>query len=101
MGGVICKKIFTFATESVIVALLGKHFKLNPLSTEIIFMAKTLKFNLKIDKDIQVRTLEDLRNNFVLEDILEYYKSKKLHKWLRARGFEKELKEVDKITGTS
>ena len=73
----------------------------NLLSTELIFMAKTLKFNLKIDKDIQVRTLEDLRNNFVLEDILEYYKNKKLHKWLRVRGFEKELMGVDKITSTS
>lgn len=64
-------------------------------------MAKTLKFNLKIDKDIQVRTLEDLRNNFVLEDILAYYNNKLLHKWLRVRGFEKELEAVDKITSTS
>ena len=38
-------------------------------------MAKTIKFNLICD-DKPVRTIEDLQNNFSIEDVLEYYSNK-------------------------
>ena len=38
-------------------------------------MAKTIKFNLICD-DKPVRTIEDLQNNFSIEDVLEYYNNK-------------------------
>ncbi len=60
-------------------------------------MAKTIKFNLDCD-NYSVRNLDDLRNHFSLEDILDYFDKKLLHKWLEVRGYEEELKKVNKIT---
>ena len=52
-------------------------------------MAKTIKFNLICDGK-PVRSIEDLQNNFSIEDILDYYNNKLLHRWLEVRGYEKE-----------
>ena len=60
-------------------------------------MAKTIKFNLICDKK-PVRTIEDLQNNFCIEDVLEYYKNQLLHRWLRVRGYNQELEAVSAIT---
>ncbi|MBQ2758569.1 MAG: hypothetical protein IJE93_02250 [Clostridia bacterium] len=60
-------------------------------------MAKTIKFNLICDGK-PIRTIEDFQNNFSIEDVLDYYKSKLLHKWLSVRGYEKELKTINKIS---
>lgn len=60
-------------------------------------MAKTIKFNLICD-DKPVRTIEDLQNNFSIEDVLEYYNNKLLHRWLEVRGYSDELKKVSAIT---
>jgi hypothetical protein len=59
-------------------------------------MAKTIKFNLICD-DKPVRTIEDLQNNFSIEDVLEYYDNKLLHRWLEVRGFTEELEKVNAI----
>lgn len=59
-------------------------------------MAKTIKFNLICD-GVPVRTIEELQNNFSVEDILEYYKNGLLKKWLFVRGYNKELKKVETI----
>lgn len=61
-------------------------------------MAKTIKFNLICDGK-PVRSIEDLQNNFSIEDILDYYNNKLLHRWLEVRGYEKELKGVNLIKG--
>ena len=63
-------------------------------------MAKTIKFNLVCD-GCQIRTLEDLRNHFSIEDILQYYRDKILEKWLTVRGYADELKKVQSIKSTS
>lgn len=63
-------------------------------------MAKTIKFNLVCDNH-QIRTLEDLRNHFSIEDILQYYRDKVLEKWLCVRGYHEELEAVKKITSDS
>lgn len=60
-------------------------------------MAKTIKFNLICDKS-PVRTIEDLRNNFSIEDVLDYYNNGLLQRWLHVRKYEKELGEVSAIT---
>lgn len=60
-------------------------------------MAKTIKFNLICDEK-PVRTIEDLQNNFSIEDILAYYNNKLLHRWLQVRGYTAELEKVSAIT---
>ena len=60
-------------------------------------MAKTIKFNLICD-DKPVRTIEDLRKNFSVEDVLAYYNNKLLHRWLEVRGYSDELEKVNALT---
>lgn len=60
-------------------------------------MAKTIKFNLICD-DKPVRTIEDLQNNFSIEDVLAYYNNKLLHRWLEVRGYREELEKINGIT---
>lgn len=60
-------------------------------------MAKTIKFNLICD-ETPVRTIEDLQNNFSIEDVLAYYDNKLLHRWLSVRGYDSELEAVSAIT---
>ena len=60
-------------------------------------MAKTIKFNLICDNK-PVRTIEDLCNNFSVEDVVAYFDNKLLHRWLDVRGYEEELDKVKKIT---
>lgn len=62
-------------------------------------MAKTIKFNLICDGE-PIRTIEDLQNNFSIEDVLEYYNNRLLHRWLKIRGFTDELEKVSKITSS-
>lgn len=60
-------------------------------------MAKTIKFNLICDGN-PVRTIEDLQNNFSIEDVLAYYNNNLLHRWLKVRGYENEFEAVNEIT---
>ena len=62
-------------------------------------MAKTIKFNLVCDQK-PVRTIEDLQNNFSIEDVLSYYHNGLLTRWLEVRGYEEELEKVKTITET-
>lgn len=59
-------------------------------------MAKTIKFNLICD-DKPVRTIEDLQDNFSIEDVLKYYQNGLLLRWLNVRGYEAEAKKVSEI----
>lgn len=59
-------------------------------------MAKTIKFNLICD-DKPIRTIEDLQENFSIEDILEYYENGLLLRWLEVRGYGDEYKKVSAI----
>lgn len=59
-------------------------------------MAKTIKFNLICD-DKPVRTIEDLQENFSIEDVLKYYQNGLLLRWLNVRGYEAEAKKVSEI----
>lgn len=59
-------------------------------------MAKTIKFNLICDQK-PVRTIEDLQNNFSIEDVLAYYRNGLLTRWLEVRGYIEELEKVNAI----
>ena len=60
-------------------------------------MAKTIKFNLICDGK-PVRTIQDLQENFSIEDILAYYDNRLLHRWLETRGYVTELEKVSAIS---
>lgn len=60
-------------------------------------MAKTIKFNLICDNK-PIRTIEDLQNNFSIEDVLAYYNNQLLHRWLEVRDYKEELEKVRAIT---
>lgn len=59
-------------------------------------MAKTIKFNLILDNK-PVRTIEDLRENFSIEDMLELYNNGLLQRWLDVRGYLEILDQVKSI----
>lgn len=59
-------------------------------------MAKSIKFNL-ISDNIPIRTIDDLRNNFSIEDVLSYYRNGLLKRWLDVRGYDDELKKIEEI----
>ncbi len=63
-------------------------------------MAKTIKFNLILDGN-PVRDIDDLRDNFSIEDILEVYRNGLLQRWLNVRGYHDYLKKVDEINSDS
>lgn len=59
-------------------------------------MAKTIKFNLKLDEN-SIRNLEQLKENFVIEEILKYYKEGLLLRWLKARNYDALATKVEAI----
>ena len=60
-------------------------------------MAKRIRFPLKLAQGAEVRTLEELREHFDLEAILEYYKNGKLLTWLEDRYLEGEAEAVQAL----
>ena len=60
-------------------------------------MAKTIKFNLILDNK-PVRTIEDLQENFCIDDIQEFYENGLLQKWLKVRGYDDYLAKVEAIS---
>jgi hypothetical protein len=61
-------------------------------------MAKAIKFNLILD-DKPVRSLDDLRDNFNIEDLLGAYRNGSLKRWLESREAAKEIAELEKVSG--
>lgn len=62
-------------------------------------MAKTIKFNLICDGK-PIRTIEDLQQNFSIEDVLAYYHNGLLNRWLKVRDYADELEKVVAIAET-
>lgn len=63
-------------------------------------MAKIQKFNLIIDGE-SVRDIDQLQDNFCVEDMLDHFKQQKLQKWLKSRGFDEYLAKVEAIDSDS
>lgn len=59
-------------------------------------MAKTIKFNLICDGK-PIRTVEDLQENFCIEDVLKYYHNDLLQRWLDVRSYKDEHAKVAAI----
>ena len=62
-------------------------------------MAKKIRFPLEMDNGAEVRSMEELRNNFSLGRVLEYIQNGKLVTWLRDRyenNIADEIAELDK-----
>lgn len=59
-------------------------------------MAKMIKFDLPID-GTRVSTLDDLQDHFTPE-VIKHFRSGLLTRWLRARGFDRELERVEALT---
>lgn len=57
-------------------------------------MVKRIKFPLEMADGIKVRTIEELRENFNIEKILEYFIDGKLITWLNDRYYEGEAEQV-------
>ena len=60
-------------------------------------MAKTIKFNLMMD-GTPVRTLEELRDHFNIEDLLEHYHNGLLLRWLTVRGLQEHSEKIQAIS---
>lgn len=63
-------------------------------------MAKKIRFSLEMENGIEVRSMEELRNNFSLGRVLEYVQNEKLIIWLRDRyenNIADAIAELDKM----
>ena len=60
-------------------------------------MAKKIRFPLEMRDNVQVRTLEELQENFSLEKVLFYLDNGKLLIWLRDRYFDEIADEISKL----
>ena len=54
-------------------------------------------FTLTLKDGVEVRTLEELRNNFDLEKIVEYFKNGELLSWLEDRFYDDEAEAIENI----
>lgn len=59
---------------------------------------KKIKFALEMKDGIQVRNLEDLRDNFDLEKTIGYFLDGKLMTWLNDRYYEEEAEELEQLS---
>lgn len=59
-------------------------------------MSKTIKFNLIVDGK-NIRTLEDLKENFNIDDVYDLYERGILKKWLDVRGYKEESERLDAL----
>ena len=60
-------------------------------------MAKKIKFPLILRDDYQARTLDELREYFDFEKILNYYQSGKLLTWLQDRYYDAESSQIESL----
>lgn len=63
-------------------------------------MAKKIRFPLVLAEETQVRTLDELREHFDLERVLEYYKNGKLLTWLEVHDLEEKAEAVRALDET-
>ncbi|SDZ94338.1 tetratricopeptide repeat protein [Selenomonas ruminantium] len=61
-------------------------------------MAKKIKFTLEMKDGVQVRTLEDLQENFDMEKVVGYFTDGRLQTWLEERYYEEEAEAVSKLS---
>lgn len=57
---------------------------------------KQVKFNLYVDQQ-KIRTINELKENFNIDDLLEWYNKGVLQKWLSVRNYDEYLTKVEGI----
>ena len=60
-------------------------------------MRRVIKFPLIMDNDVAIRTIEELRENFNLEKVIEYFLDGNLKVWLEQRNYIEELNKVESL----
>lgn len=60
-------------------------------------MVKKIKFPLELANGAQVRSLEELQENFDLEKIISYYMNGKLLIWLKDRYYDDKAEEISEL----
>ncbi len=60
-------------------------------------MERAIRFPLVMDKNKEVRTLEELKKNFNLDKVIEYYLEGKLKMWLQDRSYTDELSQIEEL----
>ncbi len=63
-------------------------------------MAKKIKFPLILKDGVQVRNLEELKENFDFEKIYEYFLNGKLATWLEDRYYEEESQQIQELNSS-
>ncbi|MFE8698306.1 hypothetical protein ACFYKT_18445 [Cytobacillus sp. FJAT-53684] len=62
-------------------------------------LKRSIKFPLIMKEGKQVRTLEELKDAFDIEQVIEYYYDGRLFTWLEQRYYMKEFNEIKSISG--
>lgn len=65
-------------------------------------MGKNLiKFPLEMENNVKVRSLEELKANFSLKKVIEYYENGKLARWLSAQNLSEMAEGIKNLRGNS
>lgn len=64
-------------------------------------MARKIRFPLKMKNGAEVRTLDELKENFDLESVLGYFADGKLATWLEDRYYDVETQKVSELDANS
>jgi hypothetical protein len=59
-------------------------------------MLKTIKFNLQMD-GYPIRNIDDLKTHFNINEVVEYFRSGLLQRWLKVRGMDDLFDAISKI----
>lgn len=59
-------------------------------------MMKQVKFNLYVDQQ-KIRTIEELKGHFNIDDLIEWYEQGVLQKWLSVRNYEEQFGKINGI----
>lgn len=64
-------------------------------------MKRKIKFPLIMKEGVEVRNIDELRENFDLEKVISYYLEGKLQRWLQNRNYEEELSKIKELNTSS
>lgn len=61
-------------------------------------MAKKIRFPLRMENGMEIRSLDELKENFDIDSILKYYIDGKLHKWLTDRYYDEKAEKISALS---
>ncbi|MFR0865061.1 MAG: hypothetical protein ACLSGV_00945 [Eubacterium sp.] len=60
-------------------------------------MAKKIRFSLEMENGRKIRTLDELRENFSLTKVVEYFDDQKLFHWLEDRYYTEQVEKLKQL----